>query len=232
MGNCNKSKIKQLINDGLTITNIAKICEKPFHQIRKICAENNLKTIDKRTNCIYCLKEFNTNVSRPAKYCSKKCRSAHWPKLYPEKFKAHSKKSRLKCNPIKCRYCNNLVPDSERKSGITYCGDICRKNNREIQNKKLREKNYNEFGKYKISIGCQNPECLYKKCSGSLDFHHVNPQTKSMRISCGLWKANTEVFQKELSKCILLCKNCHYEVHNNILIIEGDNGQWSCRYQK
>jgi hypothetical protein len=33
------------------------------------------------------------------------------------------------------------------------------------------------------------------------------------------------ISKKELLKCILLCKNCHYEAHNQIPIIEGNEGQ-------
>lgn len=69
-----------------------------------------------------------------------------------------------------------------------------------------------DFEVYKADIGCQ-------KCGESrpyvLDFHHKNPKEKSFSISdktrTGLM--NSEV-QKEISKCILLCANCHREFHH------------------
>ncbi|KKR02456.1 MAG: hypothetical protein UT29_C0002G0018 [Candidatus Yanofskybacteria bacterium GW2011_GWA1_39_13] len=56
--------------------------------------------------------------------------------------------------------------------------------------------------------------CGYKKYSGALDFHHINPKTKSFALSvkglCYSWAT----VMKEAQKCILLCKNCHTEVEN------------------
>ena len=55
--------------------------------------------------------------------------------------------------------------------------------------------------------------CGYNKCSNSLDFHHVNPEDKKFQLVA------TEMFRppltlvEELNKCILVCKNCHYEIH-------------------
>lgn len=58
--------------------------------------------------------------------------------------------------------------------------------------------------------------CGYKRYSGALDFHHLNPRTKSFALSvrglCYSWKT----VLKEAKKCALLCKNCHTEVGNNI----------------
>jgi hypothetical protein len=224
-----KKELEKLLNEGLNFTEIGSLYGRNLHYIRTICKKYNLKIKSKASICLNCQKKFKHKATIPAKYCSTKCRSAHWPKINKEKHKELVKKSRFKCHPVKCRKCKNNISDNNRKSGLVYCSDLCRKQNKTISDKESRDKKYKQFGLYKISIGCQN--CGYNKCSGYLDFHHVNPQTKSTRISCGIWKANTEVFQKELLKCILLCKNCHYEAHNRILIIEGNEGQWNCMYQ-
>ena len=56
--------------------------------------------------------------------------------------------------------------------------------------------------------------CGYKKYSGALDFHHINPKTKSFALSVkGLCYSWTTVMN-EAQKCVLLCKNCHTEVEN------------------
>ena len=56
--------------------------------------------------------------------------------------------------------------------------------------------------------------CGYKKYSGALDFHHIDPKTKSFALSvkglCYSW----ETVMTEAHKCVLLCKNCHTEVEN------------------
>lgn len=59
--------------------------------------------------------------------------------------------------------------------------------------------------------------CGYKKCNDALDFHHIDPTQKEFafgKIRSSIQGWNTIV--KELRKCILLCKNCHHEVHDGI----------------
>lgn len=56
--------------------------------------------------------------------------------------------------------------------------------------------------------------CGYKKSVFSLDFHHLDPKQKELNFgkrenSRNYWP----IIVNELKKCILLCKNCHAEVH-------------------
>lgn len=57
--------------------------------------------------------------------------------------------------------------------------------------------------------------CGYDKCFYALDFHHLDPSEKEYAPSCIMIsnKHIEEIF-KELDKCILLCSNCHRELHN------------------
>ncbi len=58
--------------------------------------------------------------------------------------------------------------------------------------------------------------CGYKKSSRALNFHHIDPSKKSFGISArGVTRAWIKV-QKELDKCVLLCANCHAEVHDGV----------------
>ena len=58
--------------------------------------------------------------------------------------------------------------------------------------------------------------CGYKKSSRALNFHHIDPSKKSFGISArGVTRAWIKV-QKELDKCVLLCANCHAEVHDSL----------------
>lgn len=45
------------------------------------------------------------------------------------------------------------------------------------------------------------------------DFHHTDPSTKEFRIGDGMGR-KFEVIKKEADKCQLLCKNCHFEIHD------------------
>lgn len=61
--------------------------------------------------------------------------------------------------------------------------------------------------------------CGYDKYVGALDFHHVNPSEKEFGISSGGNIKSFERLKPELDKCVLLCSNCHREVHAGLLKI-------------
>ena len=48
---------------------------------------------------------------------------------------------------------------------------------------------------------------------GALDFHHVNPGDKKFQITTRTLGNKTERLVDEINKCILLCSNCHREIH-------------------
>ena len=59
--------------------------------------------------------------------------------------------------------------------------------------------------------------CGYKTSSRALSFHHLDPTQKD--IAFGDIRANPKSWPKiveELKKCILLCLNCHMEIHDGM----------------
>ena len=55
--------------------------------------------------------------------------------------------------------------------------------------------------------------CDYNKCIGALEFHHLDPNEKEFGISAKGYTRSWELVKKELDKCILVCSNCHRELH-------------------
>ena len=53
--------------------------------------------------------------------------------------------------------------------------------------------------------------CGYDKCIAALDFHHLDPSTKESK-NLGT-TAGIEKQKAEADKCILVCANCHREIH-------------------
>lgn len=65
--------------------------------------------------------------------------------------------------------------------------------------------------------------CGYNKCTDALEYHHIDPTTKEFglgqrRASCVSWARLCE----EARKCVMLCSNCHKEVHAGIAEIPDD----------
>lgn len=51
--------------------------------------------------------------------------------------------------------------------------------------------------------------CGYNRCQRALHFHHVDPEKKKLNMATAPWKTA----KKELKKCVILCANCHAEIH-------------------
>lgn len=83
----------------------------------------------------------------------------------------------------------------------------CRSNNTKIKRKRLKVRAV-EYAGGKCSL------CGYKKCLGALHFHHPDNNKEFGVTSSGITRA-WEVMRKEIDKCILVCANCHAEIHES-----------------
>jgi hypothetical protein len=67
------------------------------------------------------------------------------------------------------------------------------------------------------SLGGKCVCCGYNKCMASLALHHINPNEKEDTL--GHLMSDIRSWSKiivEVRKCILLCQNCHGEVHAGV----------------
>jgi len=77
--------------------------------------------------------------------------------------------------------------------------------------RKRRRKLIREKRKKLIDLrGGKCNKCGYKKCISALEFHHKNPKEKEIKLNQNF---RLERLIKEAKKCILLCANCHREIH-------------------
>ena len=61
-------------------------------------------------------------------------------------------------------------------------------------------------------LGGKCQRCGYKGIPSVYDFHHKNPEEKD--FSWGETRKTWDNLKSELDKCVLLCANCHREVHD------------------
>lgn len=91
-------------------------------------------------------------------------------------------------------------------------------NNNNYQNQKIRglKRKY----EYILNHGGKCEICGYNKNIAALEFHHKNPEEKEFQIDLRKF-ANCDIdkLNNELNKCIILCANCHREIHNPELSI-------------
>ena len=64
----------------------------------------------------------------------------------------------------------------------------------------------------KLESGCT--KCGYNRCLTALHFHHLDSKTKDIGIALIARKGwSLERINAEIAKCILVCANCHAEIH-------------------
>jgi transcription elongation factor Elf1 len=77
--------------------------------------------------------------------------------------------------------------------------------------KKVRDQ-FLEYKKTLSCIACGNAESV------CLDFHHTNPDEKEMAVAAMFNNHSSfEKVMEEVSKCVVLCANCHRMHHAGIL---------------
>jgi hypothetical protein len=78
---------------------------------------------------------------------------------------------------------------------------------------KRRKKIVEQAIKYK---GGKCEKCGYNRCNSALEFHHINPNEKDFAIGEKGHSRSWERVQKEIDKCIMVCANCHREIHEEL----------------
>jgi len=103
-----------------------------------------------------------------------------------------------------------LRPDRKGKTQ-SYC-KACNKQNVLDRQRKFKQK--------LVDIkGGECVKCGYKKSNAALQFHHVNPEEKDFNFASyrlTSFEKNKDEILAELDKCILVCANCHFEIHSDI----------------
>ena len=122
----------------------------------------------------------------------------------------YSTKEAVMANKSNCRNCNS---EFEHKGWqAKYCPKCA------LTTHSQRRRQYMTYaGPYtraKERAGCQL--CGYKNCSKALEFHHV--RSKSFPINANSIRCMSYgKLMEEITKCALVCSNCHREIHQGLL---------------
>lgn len=149
--------------------------------------------------CVVCHKPFEA-LKSTKKYCSNTCmntaRRERW------KNRDHATNNNM---PIKiCLLCGNEFQPKDRSANQRSCCYNCMPDGVQLTRGGF-------LAKMKMIRGGSCEHCGYNKCIQALEFHHLDPTKKDFTISNDHFKLIEAV--KESQKCILLCSNCHKELH-------------------
>lgn len=115
-----------------------------------------------------------------------------------------------------CKICENEF-ETDNYSRI-YCyicsGDSTRKSNETRKHQKTILRRSMKLQAIKL-LGNKCSICGYNKCIDALEFHHTNPKEKDFKLGSGNTLSWDE-YKKEALKCILVCSNCHKEIHSKL----------------
>ena len=121
-----------------------------------------------------------------------------------------------------CPICKQDKPNDkfyERKGRQYGLSSMCKDCN--LEDKLSRQRNFKqECVDYK---GGECQCCGYNSCNSALDFHHIDPKTKKFGIAKARRTKLTEEILEELDKCILVCSNCHREIHAGYIDLSKGN---------
>jgi hypothetical protein len=127
----------------------------------------------------------------------------------------------------KCLKCNRELPIENfathvKKGRQAYCRE-CQKayrRNHYLKNKQKyitkASKRNKEFSKwwrtFKSSLQCEHCKENHPAC---LQFHHTH-DNKEASVACFITNGNKTKALEEIKKCIVLCANCHFKLHDEI----------------
>lgn len=107
-----------------------------------------------------------------------------------------------------------MIECSKHGLSTTYGKDRKRCSHCNIENVTRRRLKIKQLCVEKMGGQCNL--CGYDKYIGALHFHHTDPLTKLYKISDGCTRSFKKI-KDELRKCIMLCSNCHAEVHAGLV---------------
>lgn len=98
---------------------------------------------------------------------------------------------------------------------------------KKLTNDERKEKNYQHVKYFRNKIkeraveykGSKCVVCEYDRCIKALEFHHLNPHEKDFTLGSNTNRAWEKV-KSEIDKCVLVCSNCHREIHDGLIDIK------------
>ena len=158
--------------------------------------------------CIICGKEFDA-IKSTKKYCSNQCANLARRIRYAEQKKQPKPLDQRNnnCPEKECLICGQIFKPKTAAANQRLCCYNCMPDKVQLS----RSDFLNLLRKQR---GGKCEKCGYNKYLGALEFHHLNSEEKDFTIGNRDFRLKECI--QESKKCILLCSNCHKELHANL----------------
>ena len=156
--------------------------------------------------CTVCQKEFDA-IKSTKKYCSDDCMN----KARRERAKLKKENKIFNSMNKLCVLCESPFTPKTPAANSRMCCYECMPDGVQLTRGMFLQK-------IKEKYGGKCMRCGYNKCIKALEFHHLDPSQKDFTISNDHFKLIDAI--EESKKCIMLCANCHRELHDNLWNLE------------
>jgi hypothetical protein len=152
-------------------------------------------------------------VARVKVFCGHACAAIYNNRKYPKR----------KPEGI-CEECGK--PTTKHR---VWCSNLCKHKTFERRLHERAEKQGKYKGKYIVRFRQRQKQkavqykggkcsiCGYDRSIRAMKFHHIDPKEKEFGISAEGVTRSWAAVQLELDKCLLVCGNCHDEIHDGLI---------------
>ena len=162
--------------------------------------------------CVVCGKEF-TSIKSTKKYCSRECVNTlrrQWWAMREKNPASNNYEGKEKV----CLLCGKIFRPKTKSANLRTCCYDCMPDGKQLTRGEF-------LAKLKLLHSGKCAKCGYDTCLKALEFHHIDPSKKDFTISNDHVKLIDAI--EESKKCILICSNCHKELHDGMWMVEELN---------
>lgn len=238
MDKYNEDEVKTLLNTCTSLKEVLlqlgkKVNGGTYRSLKKYMTEKNLFFHNRNTIrdeyekkpmfCKTCGKKLEFE-QRYNTFCSKSCAAKINNQKFPKRKKEQKKEKKKRTYPSKrnyqendlyCIFCGKKLNGNQKK----FCSNKCKrdfytKNNYQTKHSSINDKKGTLIKlEYVKKLGGKCAVCGYNKNLSALVFHHVNDKKLSLTART-FSRFDEHIINDEIKKCILLCHNCHSELHH------------------
>lgn len=171
-------------------------------------------------------KEIKKELKCSAGYISEVCKSVGLNNIGLDMSRKLTDKE---IEELKEYYKTHTKEETALRFGVSSTTVTKYKENKRIilSEEERKEKNYKHVKSFRIRIKEKAVEykggncfvCGYNRCIKALEFHHTNPEEKDFTLGTNT-NRSWEKVKLEIDKCVLVCANCHREIHDGIIKLD------------